>query len=263
MLSNLPEGSALSLASLRLLFDSVPGTFFFAKDQESRFIEGGDRFAEMMGAPTVEALLGKTDYDFCPDFLADAFYEDDQRVMTEGEPMVNKMELVPAKDGSLDWLCTTKVPFRSVSGEIVGLVGVARIIRENDALYAGHPEMRRIIDFVRSHYRHKLSVAEIAAAGRISVSTQERLFRQILGLTPMAYLRRIRLNAACRLLRESDETLSKIAVDCGFNDQPSMTRAFRVELRITPARYRQRFSERSASGARRSATEKLAEAVYL
>lgn len=227
------------------LFDSVPGAYFFVKDQNSRFIDGSRDFAETFGESDIMAMIGKTDYDYSPDFLADAFYEDDQNVIQTGKAILNKIELVPLVDGSLDWLCTTKIPLYDDRGHVVGLAGVARIIRDTDALYADNPEMRCIVEYVRTHYREKLSVADMARVGGMSVSSQERLFRKTFGLTPLMYLRKTRLTAACKLLRDSEVGLSDIAVQCGFNDQTNMTRAFRLELKITPLRYRRRFSYQS------------------
>jgi AraC-like DNA-binding protein len=243
-----------SLASGRWmeeLFDAVPGAYFFVKDRKSRFMGGSQDFARTLGESDIEALVGKTDYDYSPDFLADAFYNDDQRVMATGRPIFNQIELVPSADGSLDWLCTSKIPLRNTDGEVIGMAGVTRIISDSDAVYANNPEMRRIVDYVRQHYRAKLSVADMARVGGISVSSQERLFRKTFGLTPLMYLRKTRLNAACKLLRDSDVGLSDIAVQCGFNDQTNMTRAFRLELKITPLRYRRRFSSQGNQNFRR------------
>lgn len=245
---NVHEAFFSSLATGRWieeLFDAVPGAYFFVKDRKSRFMGGSQDFARTLGQTQIESMIGKTDYDFSPDFLADAFFEDDQRVMATGEPIFNQIELVPSEDGSLDWLCTSKIPLKNDEGEVVGMAGVSRIISDSDAVYADNPEMRRIIDYVRAHYREKLSVADMARVGGISVSSQERLFRRTFGLTPLMYLRKTRLNAACKLLRETGVGLSSIAVQCGFNDQTNMTRAFRLELKITPLRYRRRFSHHS------------------
>lgn len=239
------------------LFDSIPGAHYFVKDVHSRFMGGNKSFAGALGEPSVDAMIGKTDYDYSPDFMADAFYDDDQAVIASGEPLRDKIELVSSHDGSLDWLCTTKIPLRDQSGGIVGLAGVARIIQDSDSVYAGHPEMYKIVNFVKASFRKKLSVSDMAKVGGISVSSQERLFRKTFGLTPLMYLRRTRLNAACRLLRETKNELSKIAVDCGFNDQTNMTRAFRLELKITPLRYRRRFSDVSPTSAHRRNSKTL------
>ena len=241
---------------MEALFEAVPGAYYFIKDRDSRFMGGSRQFAERLaGTNSLDAMIGKTDHDFSAEFLADAFLADDREVMETGKPILNRIELVPTADGSLDWLSTTKIPLYGIDGDIVGLAGVTRRIRDSDAVYADHPEMHRIVDFVREHYREKLSVADMARVGGVSVSSQERLFKKTFGLTPSMYLRKTRLNAACRLLRDSDNSLSDIAIQCGFNDQNSMTRAFRLELKITPLKYRRRFSE--ATGERNRTRRKV------
>ncbi|MCH6256295.1 AraC family transcriptional regulator [Puniceicoccaceae bacterium K14] len=234
------------------LFDSIPGVYFFVKNLESRFVGGSESFARMLGAETIKSVIGKTDYDFSPDFLADGFCTDDQSVIASGKPIHNKIELVPNEHGSLDWLCTTKIPLFDKSDKVCGVAGVARLIEDTDAVYADRTEMRLIVEYARERYREKISVADMAKVGGISVSTQERLFKKTFGLTPLTYLQKIRLNAACKLLRGTDTSLSEIATQCGFSDQTNMTRAFRLELKITPYRYRNRFSGDGKSNKPRS-----------
>ncbi len=235
------------------LFEVIPGAYYFVKDLNCRFVGGSQSFAQAFNEESIDAMLGKTDYDFSPEFLADAFFADDQKVLKTGKPIFNKIELVPsAADASLDWLCTTKIPLKGSDGSVVGLAGVARVVRDTDSVYAEHPEMHRIVDFVRANYRTKLSVADMAKVSGISVSSQERLFKTTFGLTPLMYLRKTRLNAACKLLRDTETSLAQIAVQCGFNDQTNMTRAFRLELKITPLRYRRRFAEKKPKLSRRA-----------
>ena len=223
------------------LFESIPGAHYFVKDRQSRFVAASHSFAQTMGCRSPEELTGKTDHDFSADFLADSFRHDDERVMTTGRPLLNKVELVPTMD-SLDWLTTTKIPLYGKDGSIIGLAGITRRTRDSDTVYLDHPEMHRIVDFIRERFREKLTLADMARVGGISVSSLERLFRRIFGLTPLKYLRKTRLNAACRRLRDSAATISEIAADCGFGNQTNLTRAFRAELKITPLKYRRRFS---------------------
>lgn len=230
------------------LFGALPDVYYFVKDRNSRFMGGSPSFAEQMGEASVADLLGKTDHDYSPEFLADAFIEDDRKVIQSATALLNKIELVPTADGSLDWLCTTKIPLFDRADAVVGLAGVARIIRDSDAVYSEHPEMQQIVSYIKAHYRNKLTMPAVASAAGISVSSQERLFKKTFGITPLMYLRRTRLHAACRDLRESALPLSQIAENCGFNDASSLSRAFRQELKITPLKYRQRFNA-AAGGA--------------
>ena len=239
------------------LFEHIPGVYFFFKDRQSRFMGGSVGFARLTGEVSIDPMIGKTDYDYSPKFLADVFYADDQQVIEAGEAILDKIELVPAADGSLDWLRTSKIPLFGKSGEIVGLAGITRILRDSESVYADHPEMREVVQYVRQNYSKKVLAADMAAIAGISVSSLERLFRKTFGLTPLMYLRRARLNAACRFLRESNLELSEIAVRCGFNDQTNMTRAFRLELNITPMRYRRGFQNLPKRRGRRRASERL------
>ncbi|NBB77929.1 MAG: helix-turn-helix domain-containing protein [Verrucomicrobia bacterium] len=250
-------GALKSGQIMTLLFENIPGVYYFYKDRQSRFMGGSSGFARLMGEASIDSIIGKADHDFTPKFLADVFYADDQWVMETGKAIQNKIELVPAADGSLDWLCTTKVPLSGECGEVIGLAGTTRIIRDTESVYADHPEMRTVVEFVRENYSKKILAVDMAAAAGISVSSMERLFRRTFGLTPLMYLRRARLNAACRFLRDSQLELAEIAVRCGFNDQTNMTRAFRLELNITPLRYRRSFQKMPKLRGRRRSNERL------
>ena len=234
---------------LEPLFDAIPGVHYFVKDHQSRFMAASMSFAELLGENSVEAILGKTDYDYSADFMARAFIEDDQKVMSAGKPILNQVELVPTHD-SIDWLSTSKTPLYNHEGDIVGLAGITRTLSDSDELYRDHPEMLHIIRYIQTEFRNKITIRDMALEANISVSSVERLFRATFGVTPAKYLRKTRLNDACRRLRDRNESLAVIAESCGLNDQTNMTRAFRQELKITPLKYRQRFSE--TNGARKS-----------
>jgi AraC-like DNA-binding protein len=223
------------------LFETIPDAHFFVKNRDSRFMAVSAGFAAMYGVERPDSMLGMSDHDFTADFLADAFVADDRRVMDSGKPLVGKVELVPIGD-SLDWLTTTKVPLWGINSRVIGLAGVTRRTRDDDDLYRHHPEIHRIVDFIRTHFRGPIALADLAAAGGVSISSVSRRFLAAFGLTPMRYLKMTRLNAACRALRKTREPLTEIARTHGFNDQTSMNRDFRAELNITPRQYRVRFS---------------------
>ena len=226
---------------LEELFDAIPDALMFVKDRESRFMAASEDFAQSLGCESVVQLLGRSDHDFSADFLADAFRADDLLVMETGRPIRGKVELVPTED-SLDWLTTTKIPLYDLDGCIVGLAGVTRRTRDSDRLYRDHPEMHRIVDHVRANFRSKIALADFARIAGCSVSSVERLFRRTFGMSPMKYVKKVRLNAACHELRESARPIAEIARACGFSDQMRLTRDFRAELNITPRQYRLRFN---------------------
>ncbi|MBI4902442.1 MAG: helix-turn-helix transcriptional regulator [Acidobacteria bacterium] len=62
-------------------------------------------------------------------------------------------------------------------------------------------------------------------------------FRRVHGCTAGDYLRRLRVEQACRLLAQKGQ-LAEIALDCGFCDQSHFTRTFHQMIGVTPAAYR-------------------------
>ena len=112
---------------LRTLINNIPD-FIYIKDNESRFIMGNKRIAEVMGADTPEDLTGKTDMDYYPYDLANKFYKDEQRIMKTGIPLINHEERGLNEFGIGTHISTTKVPVRNLQGEITGIVGIGRDI---------------------------------------------------------------------------------------------------------------------------------------
>jgi AraC-like DNA-binding protein len=81
-------------------------------------------------------------------------------------------------------------------------------------------------------------LAEIAAACGLSVSHFSRAFRGTTGFAPHAWLLQARVERAMTLLRQRDQTLSEIAVACGFVDRSHFTRVFVRRVGLTPGSWR-------------------------
>jgi transcriptional regulator GlxA family with amidase domain len=75
----------------------------------------------------------------------------------------------------------------------------------------------------------------------MSVRHFARVFRQATGSTPAAYREAARVEAARRVLEETDQSLAAVANTCGFGSVETLYRSFRRRLNTTPADYRKRF----------------------
>jgi AraC family transcriptional regulator len=93
-------------------------------------------------------------------------------------------------------------------------------------------------DVLHDRYAETLSLNEIADAVGIEPERLARGFRRAYGESLGEYLRRIRVNAAARLLATTDEPISQVAGDVGFSDQSHLNRWFARYLETTPGRYR-------------------------
>jgi PAS domain S-box-containing protein len=107
---------------LRALIDNIPD-FIYVKDTSSRFIVANAHVAHLMGAKTPEELLGKTDFDFLSQEMANGFYKDEQEIMRSGQPLYNREETSCDRAGNKVNILTTKVPLRGSQGQIVGIAG--------------------------------------------------------------------------------------------------------------------------------------------
>lgn len=113
---------------LQTLIDAIPDLIFF-KDREGRHIHinSADRRIFRVG----EEHVGKTVHEWpIPPEHADLYAQDDRLVFETGNAIFNREEPFVQQDGSLGWLLTSKLPLRNETGEIIGLVGIARDVTE-------------------------------------------------------------------------------------------------------------------------------------
>jgi AraC family transcriptional regulator len=91
---------------------------------------------------------------------------------------------------------------------------------------------------VHDGFTERWSLAELAAAASVSADHLARAFRRHQGCTVGEYVRRLRVELACRLLAESEEPLAQVALAAGFSDQSHFTKVFRRRMGTTPAAFR-------------------------
>ncbi len=107
---------------IRTLIDTLPD-LIYAKDVESRFILANVATARQMGAATADELLGKSDLDFYPRDLAREYLASEQPIIRDGKVISIEEPTIDA-DGQARWQTSTKVPLRSATGDVIGLVGI-------------------------------------------------------------------------------------------------------------------------------------------
>ena len=221
-----------------LLFEHLPGSLFYIKDRDGRFVALNESLATQLGAKTKEEVLGRTDADFLPEYLVERYHEDDLKVWDRGEVIREKVELLTSPDGMVDWYVTTKVPLKNVRGRIVALAGVTREYHGGRGGYVVPDALGSALGHIRAHYAHVVRVGDLAKLVGLSVSAFERRFRKHFRMSPTEYIRRVRVHEACRSLIHTTAPISVIAQECGFSDQSHFTRDFVRVMRTTPAVYR-------------------------
>ncbi|MCA1636846.1 MAG: AraC family transcriptional regulator [Acidobacteria bacterium] len=98
--------------------------------------------------------------------------------------------------------------------------------------------LEQVREFLHDNFSEPFShevVAEIADVHPVHLA---RVFRQKYECTIGEYVRRLRVEFACRQISSSDYSLSEIALAAGFTDQSHFVRIFKNHLGVTPGEYR-------------------------
>jgi PAS domain S-box-containing protein len=129
---NLADALAHERNVLRTMIDMIPA-FIYAKDANSRFTACNELVAARMGA-SPEQLIGKTDFDFFPQEMAEKFFNDEQALIQSGVPLINHEEIAFDKTRGMNRvILTSKVPLRDDQGNLTGLIGTGYDITDRKA----------------------------------------------------------------------------------------------------------------------------------
>ena len=113
--------------------------------------------------------------------------------------------------------------------------------------YAEHEEKEKAIQltyaekaesYIETNYSYPITVEEIASYVGISRSHLFRSFQNYMNRSPKEYLTEYRIKQACRLLRETDLSVSAIAYSVGFENNLYFSKAFRKQKGESPSEYR-------------------------
>ncbi len=108
----------------------------------------------------------------------------------------------------------------------------------------GHPAwLPRLLAEAEARLQSGLRVAHLPRLAGVSPAHLSRCFRRHLGLTPSAWLTRIRIDLAARLLAEDDRNVLDIALHLGFASPAWFHRTFRRAYGVTPAAWRRRYRQ--------------------
>ena len=92
----------------------------------------------------------------------------------------------------------------------------------------------------------EMTLENIAAETFLSKSHLSNVFKQVTGMSFSEYVTNVRLEEACRLLRETDMTNKEICLACGFRDITSFYRFFQTHAGMTPLSYRKKTKNKTS-----------------
>lgn len=245
------------LDSFNRLFDLIPGLFVFLKNTSSEIMFFSRSMLETFGITDDAAVIGLTDFELTPPKMSQGYREQDAAVLSTGEPILNRVELWFDRQGLPDWYVVNKLPLRTRTGKIIGVIGFLQRCQDNERLLPLLPTIARAAAYLREHFQEPVRIEELARKAGVSPRHMERQFKGVFGIGPHEFLVKTRVQAAARLLRETNLNLVEIAMDCGFCDQSALTRSFQRHMGITPTEFRHSVKAQSEDSARPGPAQKL------
>ncbi|MBN1575753.1 MAG: SpoIIE family protein phosphatase [Chitinispirillaceae bacterium] len=114
---------------LHLLLDHSRDAIYF-KDLKSRYLRISRGHPALQYIDSPEKGIGKTDFDYFPVEHAQEAFDDEMRIIANGEPVLGIIERETAPGMPEKWVFTSKLPMRDKNGEIVGTFGISRDITQ-------------------------------------------------------------------------------------------------------------------------------------
>lgn len=128
MTNNFHQRCPEMMALLRHSEDSI-----FFKDMDGRFVLVSEAKARR-SVVRWEDMIGKTDFDFLPLEEARKCRDDEIFIMETGESLVDKEEELTRLNGTKSWISVSKFPWKDISGETIGVIGISRDISKHKKL---------------------------------------------------------------------------------------------------------------------------------
>lgn len=177
-----------------------------------------------------------------PDDVAIIAGEDDELLCEIAHPPLSCIDTGPERIGyeaaaRLDRLMSgRKAPKKP---RLIPPLGV--IARHStDTLAIDDADVAHAVRFIRQNAFTPIGVVDVLREVPLSRRTLEQRFRALLGRSPAAEIRRLRIERAKDLLARTDWAIPRVAAAAGFSYTEVMNQVFRRELNLTPTLYRRR-----------------------
>lgn len=229
---------SVDVAILEALFDQVPDAAFFVKDAHGRYLAVNMSLVERHGLKHKSQVVGNRPSDICPGDFGRLPAQQDAAVLRTGRPLLDHLEMHWYAPHQPCWCLTTKIPLRDAAGHVVGLIGISRDVRAPIKTREIPTDVAAALNEFEQRLSTPITPRSLAESAGLAPARFARLIKRFFGLTPSQYITKTRIAAASSLLRETNRSVADIALECGFGDHSSFTRAFKKVVGVLPSQFR-------------------------
>ncbi|MBQ6946954.1 MAG: helix-turn-helix transcriptional regulator, partial [Clostridia bacterium] len=104
-------------------------------------------------------------------------------------------------------------------------------------LAAARTEDVLAIDYINRHYAQRFNVRKLAKRCMMSETAYRNQFRALTGLSPVRYINRLKIEQACRMMRDGEMRLQEISDYLNFYSLPYFYKVFKEQMGCTPREY--------------------------
>ena len=109
----------------------------------------------------------------------------------------------------------------------------------NDDIVKNRRAIMAVLEYINNKYDESVTVTALAKICNMSEPYFRRVFKTVVGKTPLEHLNKVRVQKACIFLLRDDETIITVAMACGFSSVSTFNRNFIRYVGCTPSEYRQ------------------------
>ena len=98
-------------------------------------------------------------------------------------------------------------------------------------------KMRMALSYIHRNYKQHISLSEIAELLDLQPPSVVKLFKELINKKPLEYINSYRINCAQEMLKEGRNSVTAVALECGFTDVSYFTKVFRKYTDQTPRQF--------------------------
>lgn len=220
------------------LFDCVPDLVFFMKNARCEYVIVNQTLVDRCGRHDKAELIGRRADELFPEPLGESYRAQDDSVLQSGTAILNQLELHFYPSGDRGWCLTNKLPLRDRDNRVIGLVGLSKDVQIGTDRGDDYAAIARTVQHIQQRIGETLRVRDLAAETGLSVYQLEQRIRRVFHLTAGQLIQKTRMEAAVQRLRDTQDAIAAIAIDCGYSDQSAFARQFKQTVGMSPSEYR-------------------------